>query len=88
MTPLDKWLEEVKQRLEYTRTIYPDVYIKDFLDLERAVKVIEVYEWALQKIEDPRKRDHREPDAYTTLGCVMNIATEALAEVQKIVDGE
>ena len=33
---------------------------------------------ALEKIEDPRKRDHKEPDAYTELGCVMNIATEAL----------
>jgi hypothetical protein len=33
---------------------------------------------ALEKIEDPRKRDHKEPDIYTELGCVMNIATEAL----------
>jgi len=49
MTPLDKGLEEVKQRLEYTRTIYPDVYIKDFLDLERAVKVIEDYDVRLKR---------------------------------------
>lgn len=34
---------------------------------------------ALEKIADPRKRDHKEPDAYTTLGCVMNIADVALA---------
>jgi hypothetical protein len=33
---------------------------------------------ALEKIADPRKRDHKEPDAYTELGCVMNIASEAL----------
>lgn len=36
------------------------------------------YKLALEKIEDPRKRDHQEPDAYTQLGCVMNIASEAL----------
>lgn len=33
---------------------------------------------ALEKIADPRKRDHQEPDAYTALGCVMNIASQAL----------
>lgn len=35
---------------------------------------------ALEKIADPRKRDHSEPDAYTQLGCVMNIANEALSD--------
>ncbi len=33
---------------------------------------------ALEKIADPRKRDHSEPDTYTTLGCVMQIAQDAL----------
>lgn len=33
---------------------------------------------ALSKIADPRLRDHKEPDAYTELGCVMNIAEQAL----------
>lgn len=33
---------------------------------------------ALGKIADPRKRDHKEPDAYTELACVMHIANEAL----------
>jgi hypothetical protein len=37
------------------------------------------YKVALEKIADPRKRDHKEPDAYTELGCVMNIANEALS---------
>ena len=32
----------------------------------------------LEKIADPRKRDHREPDPYTQLGCVMNMAQEWL----------
>jgi hypothetical protein len=38
---------------------------------------------ALEKISDPRKRDHKEPDAYTTLGCVMSIADSALADIRK-----
>lgn len=33
---------------------------------------------ALSKIADPRKRDHKEPDKYTELGCVMHIAELAL----------
>lgn len=32
----------------------------------------------LEKIADPRKRSHREPDAYTQLGCVMQMAQDAL----------
>ena len=36
------------------------------------------YREALAKIADPRLRDHTEPDAYTELGCVMNIAQAAL----------
>ena len=37
---------------------------------------------ALEKIADPRKRDHSEPDAYTQLGCVMQIALDALEPVK------
>jgi hypothetical protein len=48
---------------------------------------VKLYEDALEKISDPRKRDHREPDTYTTLGCVMHIAQEALDQGRKI-DGE
>lgn len=43
---------------------------------------------ALEKIADPTKRDHKEPDAYTTLGCVMNIAEEALAREFLKAQGE
>ena len=43
---------------------------------------------ALEKIADPRKRDHKEPDAYTELGCVMNIANEALAPPAEPHGGE
>lgn len=35
---------------------------------------------ALDKIRDPRKR-HKEPDKYTELGCVMNIADIAYQEI-------
>lgn len=38
---------------------------------------------ALDKIRDPRKR-HSEPDKYTELGCVMNIADEALQTIEGI----
>lgn len=37
----------------------------------------------LEKIADPRLRDHQEPDPYTELGCVMNMASEALAILPK-----
>lgn len=40
---------------------------------------------ALDKIADPRKRDHKEPDAYTTLGCVMHIADEALQKLEQAI---
>jgi hypothetical protein len=35
---------------------------------------------ALDKIRDPRKR-HSEPDKYTELGCVMNIADVAMRQI-------
>jgi hypothetical protein len=41
----------------------------------------EVLVEALKKIADPRLRDHTEPDAYTELGCVMNMAEEALEKI-------
>ena len=45
--------------------------------------LLQIAKEALEKIADPRKRDHQEPDAYTQLGCVMNIANEAL----KVIEG-
>lgn len=51
-----------------------------FLQVEDLINKIEKYEIALKKIADPRLRDHTEPDAYTELGCVMNIANEALKD--------
>lgn len=33
---------------------------------------------ALEKIADPRLRDHKEPDKYTEVGCMINMADEAL----------
>ena len=46
--------------------------IKELLDENQKLRD------ALEKIADPRKRDHQEPDAYTQLGCVMEIAAKAL----------
>ncbi len=42
---------------------------------------------ALDKIRDPRKRDHREPDSYTELGCVMNIADQAIKNFEEAENG-
>lgn len=38
----------------------------------------------LEKVSDPRKRDHKEPDSYTQLGCVMHMATEALQKIKEL----
>lgn len=50
--------------------------MKETIDQLKAER--DCYREALEKIADPRKRDHKEPDAYTTLGCVMHIADQAL----------
>lgn len=44
----------------------------------RLLDEVERLRAVLEKIADPRKRDHTEPDEYTQLGCVMNMANEAL----------
>ena len=43
----------------------------------------EIAKAALEKIADPRKRDHQEPDKYTEVGCLMNMASEALAGMER-----
>jgi hypothetical protein len=55
--------------------------IKDNLKLQAQVKIMSE---ALGKIADPRKRDHSEPDAYTQVGCLMNIASEALESAESV----
>jgi hypothetical protein len=49
--------------------------------IEEKDKMLATLISALEQIADPRKRDHKEPDTYTELGCVMNIASEALKAV-------
>ena len=41
---------------------------------------IEKLRTALDKVRDPRKRDHIENEPYASIGCMMNIADEALAQ--------
>jgi chromosome segregation ATPase len=48
--------------------------------LAAAREEAKVYRSTLEKIADPRKRDHREPDKYTECACIMNMADEALAQ--------
>lgn len=38
---------------------------------------------ALDKIRDPSKR-HKEPDKYTEVGCIMNIADEAIQTLMSL----
>lgn len=55
----------------------------DFMNATRDANIkVACLEQALEKIADPRKRDHREPDAATELGCVMHIANEALQKLR------
>lgn len=53
-----------------------DVAQAEFVPKAKLDRAIE----ALDKIRDPRKR-HSEPDKYTELACVMNIADECLKEL-------
>lgn len=49
-------------------------------DIEYLLALVDSYRQVLYKISDPRKRDHKEPDPYTELGCIMNMADTALKE--------
>jgi hypothetical protein len=62
-----------------------DAACAELLPLVRSFELlVEIYEKALVKIEDPRKRDHREPDKYTECACIMNMAADALTEGERI----
>lgn len=52
-------------------------------EIEEAMEQRDAYRAVLERIADPRKRDHSEPDAYTQLGCVMNMADEVLKQFPK-----
>ena len=55
---------------------------REILDLnficDRNIEDSKRYSKALEKIRDPRLRDHKKSDKYTEVGCMMNIADEAL----------
>lgn len=46
--------------------------------------MLQIAQEALDKIADPRKRDHKEPDKYTECGCMMNIAEKALNSIYSL----
>lgn len=54
-----------------------EVYCQQ-IDTEKLKAEVERLRAALEKIADPSKRDHAEPDLYTRYGCVLHIAEEAL----------
>lgn len=47
-------------------------------DIPKLIEYLKIATEALEKLADPRKRDHTEPDKYTEVGCMINIAQEAL----------
>lgn len=51
--------------------------IKRVRELEAQLQIAKE---VLEKISDPRKRDHREPDKYTEVGCMIHMAEVALAQ--------
>lgn len=53
--------------------------------LPALISALELAVGALGKVADPRKRDHKEPDNYTQLGCVMHLSNEALKEIEKLM---
>lgn len=56
--------------------------------IDRLERERDLYREALDKISDPRKRDHKEPDDYTEKCCLMHMAVEALSAGDKIREGE
>lgn len=70
------------QILSFKNSLHADIeFLLAHIDQQNAA--IEVAMGALEKIADPRKRGHREPDKYTEVGCMMNIAEEALAKLKE-----
>jgi cell division protein FtsB len=49
---------------------------------------VKAFRAALEKISDPRKMNHTEPDLYTKYGCLIHLASEVLAKFEKAVKGE
>lgn len=45
---------------------------------EKLIKRIKALRKALEKISDPTKMDHKEPDLYSKYGCLINVAYETL----------
>jgi hypothetical protein len=56
-------------------------------ELPSSQERIESLRNALDQIRDPRKRGHNEPDTYTELGCVMNIADQTLTKDELLAHG-
>ena len=79
---LDALAAVTKELNEWKDTVRTNIM---HVELSKTQAALDVMRDGLDKIADPRKRDHSEPDAYTTLGCVMNIADEALAHAARIL---
>ena len=95
MTP---YLSAVKARLDrdmrllnandlYGEAMAEPSWWASLKDIHALLAMLEVATAALEKIADPRKRDHKEPDKYAEVGCMINMADEALARIASLGEG-
>lgn len=52
------------------------------IELSKTKEKLAIAVEALEKIEDPRKMDHKERDEQTTVYCLQNVAHEALSKIR------
>lgn len=69
------------KEIEYELKEHGDLADVSASDTKYLLEQLQKCREALAKVSDPRKRDHREPDTYTELGCVMHIAEQCLIDV-------
>lgn len=72
-------LKEVDETLRDRVILKRTIAARD-AEISRLKANLDVAVTALDKIRDPRKR-HSEPDKYTEVGCLMQIADTALAQI-------
>lgn len=78
-------IEDLEKKLDGSRNYHDSkdrLWRKAVVERAETFNNLKIAAEALEKIADPRKRDHKEPDDYTTLACVMTIADKALSDIR------
>jgi hypothetical protein len=81
----DDLAEQAKEIAQHIHKVQLEIGKRTILDMQlqaeraRGAKLLSV----MQKIADPRLRDHREPDKYTEVGCMIHMAEEAIKDYEK-----